>query len=57
MFTKYKHSLAINFLCSWGTFNFQIFVINPQLKQLSIENQQLRNEFTDLRRVIQKHNK
>ena len=57
MFTKFKHSLAINFLCSLGTFNFQIFVINPQLKQLSIENQQLRNEFTDLRRVIQKQNK
>jgi hypothetical protein len=63
MFTKFKHSLAINFLCSFGTFNFQIFVINPQLKQLSIENKQLSIEnkqlsieFTDLRRVFILHN-
>ena len=44
MFTKFKHILAINFLCSLGTLNYQLFVINPHLKQLSIENKQLMKE-------------
>ena len=57
MFTKFKHSLAINFLCSLGTLNYQLFVINPQLKQLSVENKQLSLEFTDLRKVISKYHK
>ena len=57
MFTKFKHILAINFLCSLGTLNYQLFVINPHLKQLSVENKQIMQEFTDLRKVISKYHK
>jgi hypothetical protein len=57
MFSKFTHSLAINFLLSIGSVNFQVFVMYPKIKQLSLENKQLSSEFTDLRKVIQKYHK
>ena len=57
MFSKFTHSLAINFLLSFGSVNFQVFVMYPKIKQLSLENKQLSLEFTDLRKVIQKYHK
>ena len=64
MFSKFTHSLAINFLLSIASVNFQVFVMYPKIKQLSLENKQLSlenkqlsSEFTDLRKVIQKYHK
>jgi len=57
MFSKFTHSLAINFLLSICSVNFQVFVMYPKIKQLSLENKQLSSEFTDLRKVIQKYHK